>query len=175
MSRPIPLVSGSDNEVIVDAINTTESYRLNSVEGILPERGQALFRSMLRSRDMYAGEVLFWRGDRSGSVFFVVEGELSLWREEPGGQQELLRFAEEGDIVTPGALLDDGVRSRCCLAERDTKVMELTPMAFRMLTALKPNTAASALVALGLIANGHPDSGDPGKQEIWIDQQCSAI
>lgn len=163
-------MSGGNNEVTVGALHTTGSDSLNSVECILPKRGQELFRSMLRSRDMYAGEVLFWQGDPSGSVFFVVEGELSIWREEADGEQELMRFAEAGDIVTPGALLDSGIRSRCCVAERDTKVMELTPTAFRVLTALNPTTAGSALVALGMIADGHADSGDPTMQKTWIEQ-----
>lgn len=156
-------------------MNAIEMDGLTSVEGVLAERDQALFRSVLQPRDLFAGEVLFWRGERSGSVFFVVEGELSLWREEPSGEQELMRFAEQGDVVTPGALLDDTPRKRCCLAERDTRVLELSPDAFRVLTAMAPHTAVSVLVALGLIADGHADSGDPAEQVSWIDQLPCAI
>jgi CRP-like cAMP-binding protein len=145
------------------------------VEDVLLDRDQALFRGMLKSRELFAGEVLFWRGEEGGSVFFVVEGELSLWREELGGDQELMRFAEAGDVITPGTLLDDTPRKRCCLAERDTRVMELSSSAFRMLTAMQPDTAINVLVALGAIADGHSDSGDPAQQRTWIEQLPSTI
>ena len=156
-------------------MNAQPTGELSCVEDVLLDRDQALFRSFLRPRELYAGEVLFWRGEEGGSVYFVADGELSIWREEPNGEQELLRFAEPGSVVSPAALLDESSRQRCCLAERDSRILELTPAAFRVLTALSSDTAISILTALGSLAAGHPDSGDPANQLSWIDQLPSAI
>ena len=168
-------MNGTEREVEVSTTNTLEMENITLVEDVLLDRDQALFRAMLKSRELFAGEVLFWRGEKGGSVYFVVEGELSLWREEPSGEQELMRFAEAGYVITPGALLDETSRKRCCLAERDTRVMELSANAFRWLTAMEPEAAINVLAALGLIADGHDDSGDPAHQQTWIEQLPSLI
>ncbi len=151
---------------------TTECIPLDgvlTVVGKLPTRGQVRLHDSLNVIELSSGDILFWKGHEGGSVYFVESGELSIWWETPDGEQELMRFAGPGDIVTPAALLDDSPRRRSCLAEGPTRVIELSTEGFRRLTALDPKTAAAVLAGLGACAEDHPDSGDPAEQISWLD------
>lgn len=143
--------------------------RVLSVVGRLPTRGQVRLHDNLIVHDLSAGDVLFWKGNRGGSVYFVESGELSIWWEGAEQEQELLRFAGPGDIVTPAALLDRSPRRRSCLAEQRTRVIELSAVGFERLTALDWQTAATVLDGLSACAAKHPDSGDPAHQVSWLD------
>ena len=140
-----------------------------SFVGKLPSRGQVRLHDSLVVHDLAPGDVLFWRGDEGGSVYFVETGELSVWWEDADGEQELMRFAGRGDTVTPAALLDPTPRLRSCLAEVPTRVIELSSRGFCQLTAMDSNTACQVLEALGLCAMEHPDSIEPGLQLSWLD------
>jgi|GEM_PF-4602636 len=140
-----------------------------TVIGRLPTRGQVRLHDSLTVHELSAGDILFWTGHEGGSVYFVESGELSIWWETPDGEQELLRFAGPGEMVTPGALLDRSPRRRSCLAEKVTRVIELTAVGFERLTALDPKTAARVLEGLSACAEDHPDSGDPANQMSWLD------
>ena len=140
-----------------------------NVIGRLPTRGQVRLHDSLVVHELGSGDILFWKGHAGGSVYFVESGELSIWWETPDGEQELLRFAGPGDIITPGALLDRSPRQRSCLAEQRTRVIELSTEGFRRLTAIDPGTAGKVLDGLGACAGSHPDSGDPARQLSWLD------
>ena len=140
-----------------------------SFVGKLPARGQVRLHDSLTVRDLAPGDVLFWRGDEGGSVYFVESGELSVWWEDADGEQELMRFAGRGDTVTPAALLNTAPRQRSCLAEVPTRVIELSTGGFRQLTAMDPGTACQVLEALSLCAMEHPDSVEPGLQSTWLE------
>lgn len=142
---------------------------LLTVVGALPMPGQVRLHDTLVVHQLAPGDILFWQGHAGGSVYFVESGELSVWWETDEGEQELLRFAGPGDIVTPAALLDRSPLQRSCLAEKTTRVVELSSAGFRRLTALDPETACQVLEGLGTCAADHPDSGDPAGQMSWLE------
>lgn len=130
-------------------------------------------RTALVHQPLDTGEVLFWRGEVTESVFFVESGELSIWRESSDGEQELLRFAGPGDVITPDALLSTSAIGRTCLVERAATVWVLARPAFERLTAMDPDAAGSVLEALAEVAATHPDSGNPMAQPTWLDRQAA--
>lgn len=153
-------------------VSTDDRFVLDSMFaffGELPSQGQVRLYDSVSVHNLTPGDVLFWQGQASGSVFFVESGELSIWWEAADGEQELMRFASSGDTVTPAALLDDAPRIRSCLAEAPSRVFELSAERFRQLTALDPVTAGRVLEMLSTCAAEHPDSGDPALQLSWLD------
>ena len=139
--------------------------------GVLPDGGRKRIVDSLVVHDLSAGEVLFWHGHAGGSVSFVVSGELSLWWEAADGEQELLRFAGGGDLITPAAMLDRTPRQRSCLAEGPTRVYELSSDGFCQLTARDPVTAGHVLEMVSACALEHPDSSDPSLERGWLDSE----
>jgi len=139
------------------------------VIGPLPSHSAKHLHNSLIVHHLHPGEILFWTGSAGGSVFFVESGELSIWWESDGGEQELMRFSSAGDIITPGALLDRSPRRRSCVAEQDARLLELTSAAFVALTAIDTRMAMQVLTSLGAVATGHPDSGDPSEHSSWLD------
>ena len=145
-------------------------HGLDDVVASLSDVARDVLHSCLSRKEYKRGDVLYWRNSARARTWFVASGEVSVWREEHDGEQELLRFAGPGEVLSPDGFLGHGPYTRSLLAEEDTVVFELTKEGFCLLTALDVDTASNLLSTLGLLALEHPDSVEPEVEPSWLDR-----
>ncbi|RAV15716.1 glutamine ABC transporter ATP-binding protein [Mycolicibacterium sp. GF69] len=81
--------------------------------------------------ELEAGQVLFEQGTMGDLIYIVSEGEMEIVRELPGGGEELLKLATEGDYFGEIGPLFHLPRSATVRARTDATVVGYTVQAFR--------------------------------------------
>ncbi len=148
-------------------------YCLDDVVDALSDAARDTLHACLSRKEYKRGDVLYWRNSARARTWFIASGEVSVWREEQDGEQELLRFAGPGDVLSPEGFLAHSPYARSLLAEEDSIVFELTKEGFCLLTALDARTASDVLSMLGLLALDHPDSVAPEVEPSWLDRTAN--
>ncbi len=96
----------------------------------LPDEQFEFLASLTHKFTYPRGSILLTQGERSNSLFIVVEGRLKVYANGAEGRQTLLAFLGPGDFVGELSLLDDGPRSASVMAVEDTQTLLITQEAF---------------------------------------------
>lgn len=67
----------------------------------------------------HAGEVIFKEGYPSDNAYIVVDGEVEIYREPPGEEEQHLAFLKAGEMFGEYGVLDDAPRSASARAHTD--------------------------------------------------------
>ena len=79
-----------------------------------------------RPKTLKKGEVLMKEGDPSTSLYWLQKGQMSVVRQgEEEGQEILLGFVYQGEVVGEMSFLDSSVRSATVRAESDCDLIEI--------------------------------------------------
>src|SRR6266496_3775807 len=92
-------------------------------------------------------QVIARQGDRSNSLFFVLEGKVGAYATEPHGNEVHLRTIEGGGHFGEIGLLDGGTRTANVKALSQCRVFSLDEKAFQQLLT-KPELATPLLYGL---------------------------
>lgn len=115
----------------------------SAFDGLTDDEVDAL-TLFLQPRRVAKSEALFREGDEGGSMFLLLDGELSVnLRGDPHGVSRL----SAGDVIGEQSCLDPAPRSASLIATRDTLAMELTRPALERIALALPRVA-SCLVGL---------------------------
>lgn len=131
------LLAGDPNlaDLLVDvAIRRAEEGELAELLanhfGLVDEDTLVTTCSAVRWHRLSAGEVLFFEGDTSESLYFVVRGRLTTTRTDPVEGQVKVGELGRGDVVGEVGLLQHHPRSGTVTASRDTVVAEMSEQTF---------------------------------------------
>src|SRR5689334_20593163 len=106
--------------------------------------------SLLKPRDLKAGETLFNMGDPGDELYIVAEGEVAIYAPDSSkaGQEKPIRMFEVGDALGEMALIDNKPRSLSARAVKPSRVLGLRIEDFRRLIGEEPDMALSVMTGL---------------------------
>ncbi|OGV66391.1 MAG: hypothetical protein A2498_06305 [Lentisphaerae bacterium RIFOXYC12_FULL_60_16] len=98
----------------------------------------------LVTRRFARGDLVFRDGDQAQEAYRIVEGFVSIWRDNHG-ERVNVGTRGDGEIIGEMALLDDTVRSANVTAESDLVVEVITPDVLQSLLDGSPAVLAAIL------------------------------
>jgi CRP-like cAMP-binding protein len=105
----------------------------------LPDDELARIASRLKERRFSPGETIFHRGDPGDAMFIIVEGRVKvILSTDAQGQERVLAFLDQGDVVGEMALLTGNPRSSDVEAATDVTLLELRREEFEERIATHP-------------------------------------
>ena len=115
----------------------------------LTENEAATLLDISEERTARSGEVLFREGDPGDCLYFVLEGELTVTKEDPSGQPQPLANVGEGEVVGEMSLLGaSSHRSATVTTLTNTHLLRLPASRFDRL--LKSNNVAALKIVYNL-------------------------
>ncbi len=114
-ARPMSAVEGQE---------TRDFLRRIPILAGFPDKSLDEIAAVMRGpRHVAAGEILFEEGDAAGDIFFIVDGEFEVLKNEAGGAgRHRIATLEEGTSIGEVSLLDTQPRSASLRATRDSRV-----------------------------------------------------
>jgi CRP/FNR family transcriptional regulator, cyclic AMP receptor protein len=107
--------------------------RIPICRGLTERQGTTLYE-VCEERTAAQGEVLFREGEPGDCLYFVMDGDLSITKQDPSGQPQLLAHIRTGDVVGEMSLLGThGIRSATATADSETALLMLSAVRFRRL------------------------------------------
>ena len=94
------------------------------------------------------GETLFRRGERSRTMFAIIDGTVEILDPAPDGRNVLLATLHSGDLMGEVALLDGGTRSASAVAVEPTTCLTLSAEGLEKLLKEHPDTAKKIMMKL---------------------------
>jgi len=82
--------------------------------------------------------VIITQGERSNSLYMILEGRVKVYATDPEGRQTLLAFLNAGDFFGELSLLDDEPRSASVMAVEHARLLRLTQDNFHQFAAMHP-------------------------------------
>lgn len=117
----------------------------------LSDEAQAELATLLYTRHLDAGEILFHRGDPGDELFIIQEGRLALFasqEEETGDDESAIRILGPGEVLGEMALIDGAPRSLSARAIEPTTLQVLSGDDFRDLLRRSPEVAFAVMSGL---------------------------
>lgn len=105
----------------------------------LPEESTELLWQSFERTTIDAGKVLFNTGDEAGTVYFVIEGKLSVVRKSGFSQRsQIVAVLESGALVGESAVVEGGLRGATVMAMEDSILAALSKKVFAELEEKEP-------------------------------------
>jgi len=116
----------------------------------LSEAAAAEVESVLRPRDLRAGEVLFNQGEAGDELMIVQKGSISIYAPTPGAPEtgQPIRIFSPGEVLGEMALIDRKPRSLSARAEEASTVLVLCGDDFRLMLHRNPDLALAVMAGL---------------------------
>jgi CRP-like cAMP-binding protein len=116
----------------------------------LADETLAGLESLLKSRNLEPGQILFHQGDPGDELILVQEGEISIFApiEAGTGDEKPIRLFGPGEILGEMALIDEQPRSLSARAEKPTTILTLGQKEFKQLLGENPDMALSVMSGL---------------------------
>ncbi len=100
------------------------------------------------TRSYPANTVLITEGDRSDSLYVILEGEVKVFVSDENGKEAILNLMGPGEYFGELALLDDSPRSASVMTLVPTKVMIITKSDFKRCLSSNPDLAYNLIKSL---------------------------
>ena len=94
------------------------------------------------------GAVIFREGDPGSFMLFIVDGQVSVYKDSENGANHLLTQAGSGLTVGEMALIDRSFRSATCVAERACGILVMTDQSLARLVSDHPSVAFQFAISL---------------------------
>ena len=131
-------------------------------------RGSFLFRdleaevlirvaALAMTRQLGAGETLFWQGDEADALYGMVGGLVRIWVHGPDGKELTLNLMEPGDFFGEIALLDGLSRSATATGLSPTELLVIPRRDFLALLEREPRLARHLIELLCERLRGNTD------------------
>jgi CRP-like cAMP-binding protein len=106
--------------------------------------------TVLKPRDLAAGEILFNQGDPGDELILVESGKIAIYVPLPGlpGEGQPIRIFQPGELLGEMALIDRKPRSASARAEQASRIMSLGGAEFLNLLATNPDMTLSVMGGL---------------------------
>ena len=94
------------------------------------------------------GAIIFREGDPGSFMLFIVDGQVSVYKDSGNGAIHLLSQQGSGQTVGEMALIDSSFRSATCVAERACDILAMTDQALARLVSDHPTVAFQFAISL---------------------------
>jgi len=131
-----------------DILSTLRKVPLfsNMSEGELRE-----FEKLIHRRQFKAGETIFWEGEPGVGMYIIQRGTVTISKQSPTEEPEVLATLRNGEFFGELALLDESPRSASAFAKSESQILGLfRPDLFGLLER-KPRLGSKFLFRLALI------------------------
>lgn len=129
----------------------------------LPDENIAQLVEKVKEQNVSSGEILFREGDKGDSLYFILSGQLEIFRGGDGADKTTLAILGKGEYFGEMAILEEKPRTASVSALRDSQLLELCREDFTTLLernpslALKMTSAISARLRLSMEAQAAPE------------------
>lgn len=94
------------------------------------------------------GDIILLEGERGGSLYFVREGLIKIFKTSPEGKEQVLRLIDAGHTFNDVPALDGGANPASAAAMEASVVYGIGEAAFRRLIVERPAVAAATVKTL---------------------------
>ena len=115
---------------------------------LLDEVELAELASVIDSKTIEAGEIIFNAGEFGDALYIVRSGEVELFVKDTAGQKIVLTTVEENEIFGELSMLDERPRSATALALTDSELLLLDRDDLLLLFRKQPDAALNMLAAI---------------------------
>lgn len=116
-----------------------------------PDELEVLSQQVVRRR-YGRNEIIFSQGDPGDGLYVVIEGHVSISRQNPGGDELIYGLYEPGEYFGELALFDGEPRSATAIAIESSSALFLSRAAFRSFIAAHPAALMTSLeVLVGMV------------------------
>ncbi len=115
---------------------------------LLDENELAELASVIDSKSVQAGEIIFHAGDFGECLYIVRRGEVELYVRDTAGQKIVLTVAGENDLFGELSMLDERPRSASSVALVDCELLMLDRDDLLLLFQKQPDAALNMLAAM---------------------------
>lgn len=121
--------------------------RVPLFEGLEPEDLQRI-ASTCSERSYPAGATIMREGDLGNELFVIIEGDVRVVRDQPGGGERLIRTYQAGDHIGELAVLRDRSRAATVIAQADLRVLVIEGENLKAILRERPEAAMAMLATL---------------------------
>jgi CRP/FNR family transcriptional regulator len=111
----------------------------------LPDPELELLADSFLRRRYGRNELIFSQGDAGDGLYIIVEGQVSIGREGPAGNELIITMLEPGEYFGELALFDGEPRSASAIAATDASLLFLPRTAFRAFLEAHPGAVLTCL------------------------------
>jgi uncharacterized membrane protein len=115
---------------------------------LLDENELAELASVIDSKTVVGGQIIFNAGELGDSLYIVRSGEVELFVKDTAGQKIVLTTAEPNDLFGELSMLDERPRSATAMALENTELLLLDREDLLLLFQKQPDAALNMLAAL---------------------------
>jgi uncharacterized membrane protein len=115
---------------------------------LLDENELAELASVIDSKTVVGGQIIFYAGELGDSLYIVRSGEVELFVKDTAGQKIVLTTAEPNDLFGELSMLDERPRSATAMALENTELLLLDREDLLLLFQKQPDAALNMLAAL---------------------------
>ena len=94
------------------------------------------------------GAIIFREGELGNFMLFIVDGQVSVYKDSESGANRLLTHEGQGRTVGEMALIDRSYRSATCVAERACDILVMTDQSLDRLVSDHPSVAFQFAMSL---------------------------
>jgi len=113
------------------ALSLNEFFSSNPIFKDVSNHTRDYISKMALFKTLEPGQILFQHGDAANSLYFILEGDLSVCLFANDGRQLGLNVVSEGNLLGEIAVLDNGPRSASAIAIAKCQVASVTSNNFR--------------------------------------------
>src|SRR5919199_2512172 len=132
----------------------TELLRRVAIFRELDDGELARVAEICREQTYASGEYVFREGEAGNRLYLIVEGEVRISREVPGGGEEALAVLKPGAIFGEMAVFDRTERSTDAIANGEAKLITITRPDFELLLDFNRELAYKVLWAVVRLLSG---------------------
>jgi CRP/FNR family cyclic AMP-dependent transcriptional regulator len=94
------------------------------------------------------GAVIFREGEPGSFMLFIIDGQVSVYKDSENGANHLLTQEGRGRTVGEMALIDGSYRSASCIADRACDILVMTDQSLARLVSVHPSVAFQFAIGL---------------------------
>ena len=132
----------------------TELLRRVAIFRELDDGELARVAEICREQTYASGEYVFREGEAGNRLYLIVEGEVRISREVPGGGEEALAVLKPGALFGEMAVFDRTERSTDAIANGEAKLITITRPDFELLLDFNRELAYKVLWAVVRLLSG---------------------
>lgn len=108
---------------------------------------ETISRYLMRST-VAQGKIIFREGEPGTFMLFIVDGQVSIYKDSESGATHVLAYEGHGRTVGEMALIDRSYRSATCVAERACDILVMTDQSLARLVSDHPSVAFQFAISL---------------------------
>ena len=132
-------------EEIADLLRHLEFFRAYS------DAHLAIISRYLTRSTVPKGAVIFREGEPGSFMLFIIEGQVSIYKDSENGANHMLSQQGSGVSIGEMALVDRSFRSASCVAERACDILVMTDQSLARLVSDHPSVAYQFAISLAKI------------------------